>query len=198
MERFVAGDTIKRLREKRNYTQKQLAELLCVSDKTISKWETRRGFPDVSLLEPLAKHLGVSVLELLSGECITNQNRSGNMMRTKFYVCPVCGNVIHAIGAGVFSCCGITLPPQEAEEPDEAHACQVSFVDNDYYLTIDHPMIKTHYLSFLAYITSDRVQVLKLYPEQSPAGRFPRGGVGTLYAYCNQHGLFRIKAPRKP
>lgn len=198
MAQYVTGNTIKTLREKRGYTQKQLAELLCVSDKTVSKWETQRGFPDVSLLEPLAKHLGVSVLELLSGECITNQNRAGNMLRTKFYVCPVCGNLIHATGAGVFSCCGITLPAQEAEEPDESHAMQVEFIENDYYITLDHPMTKTHYISFLAYVTSDQVQVLKLYPEQSPAGRFPRGSMGVLYAYCNQHGLFRVKAKRKP
>ena len=110
MTHYVTGNTIKALREKKKYTQKQLADRLAVSDKTVSKWETQKGLPDISLLEPLAKELGVSVAELLSGECITNRNRAGNMLRTKFYVCPVCGNVIHATGEGAFSCCGIGLP----------------------------------------------------------------------------------------
>lgn len=193
MTHYVTGNTIKLLREKKRYTQKQLADLLAVSDKTISKWETQKGLPDISLLEPLAQQLGVSVAELLSGACITNRNRSGNMMRTKFYVCPVCGNIIHAVGEGAFSCCGITLPVQEAEAPDEAHAIQVEKLENDYYITMEHPMTKYHYLSFLAYITSDRVQLLKLYPEQSCTARFPRQGQGVIYAYCNRHGLFQVK-----
>ena len=131
--------------------------------------------------------------ELLSGECITNKNRAGNMLRTKFYVCPVCGNIIHAIGEGAFSCCGIGLPAQEAEVPEGAHTVHVEQVENDYYVTLDHPMTKEHYLSFAAYVTSDRVQLLKLYPEQSPAARFSRLGHGMLYVYCNRHGLFKVK-----
>ena len=59
----------------------------------------------------LAKTLGVSVAELLSGECVLNRNRSGNMFKSRFYDCPVCGNVICAMGEGAFSCCGVTLPP---------------------------------------------------------------------------------------
>lgn len=197
MTQYVTGAAIRALREKKRYTQKQLADLLCVSDKTVSKWENGRGYPDIALLEPLASALSVSVAELLSGQCVTNHNRSGNMLRTKFYVCPLCGNVIHATGTGVFSCCGITLPPLEVEEPEAEHTMQVTCIEQDYYVTLNHPMTKTHYLSFLAYVTSDRVQLVKLYPEQEAAGRFPRSGVGRIYAYCNQHGLFEVKAPRK-
>lgn len=193
MTHYVTGNTIKELREKKHYTQKQLADRLSVSDKTISKWETQKGLPDITLLEPLAKELDISVAELLSGDCVNNRNRSGNMMRTKFYVCPVCGNVIHAVGEGVFSCCGIILPAQEAEALDGAHALQVEYVENDYYVTMEHPMTKEHYLSFFAYITSDRMQFVKLYPEQECAARFPRQGQGILYAYCNRHGLFQIR-----
>ena len=125
MNSYVTGPVIKALREKKNYTQKQLADRLAVSDKTISKWETGRGLPDLSLLEPLASALGVSVAELLSGEQITNQNRSANPLRGKFYVCPVCGNVIHAMGEGAFHCCGVALPPLEAEECDGDHEIKV-------------------------------------------------------------------------
>jgi len=193
MTQYVTGNMIKSLREKKGYTQKQLAELLNVGDKAVSKWETQKGLPDISLLEPLAKTLGISIAELLSGEYVINKNRSGNMLRTNFYVCPVCGNVINAIGEGSFSCCGIILPMQEAEAQDEAHSFEVERIENDYYVTMHHTMTKSHYISFFAYITSDRVQIVKLYPEQNPEARFFIYGKGILYAYCNQHGLFKTK-----
>jgi len=193
MLNYVTGNTIKVLREKKNYTQKQLADILNISDKTISKWETGKGLPDVSLLEPLAKSLNVSVAELLSGEYITNINRSGNMLKSKFYVCPICGNVIQAIGEGSFSCCGINLPVQEAEEFDEEHKIILSKIENEWYLSVNHPMIKDHYISFIAYVTSNKVQLVKLYPEQNPEVRFAMSGHGFIYVFCNKHGLFSKK-----
>ena len=196
MDSYVTGTAIRQLREAKHLAQAELAEKLAVSAKAISKWETARGLPDISLLEPLAAALGVSVLELMQGEPVVNRNRSANLLRSKLYVCPLCGNVIHATGTGVFSCCGITLPPLEVEEPEARHEMKVECIDQDYYVTLDHPMTKTHYISFLAYITSDWVQLRKLYPEQEAAGRFTRSGVGRIYAYCNQHGLFEVKAPR--
>jgi len=190
MTNYVTGSTIKRLREDKGYTQKQLASLLSVSDKTISKWESGRGLPDISLIEPLSRALNVSVAELLSGECVTNSNRCGNMAKSCFYVCPVCGNVIHSIGEGAFSCCGVALPVLETEEDDGAHAIEIEPVENEYFVTMDHPMERAHFISFLAYVTGDRVQTVKLYPEQSAQARFSVCGRGTIYAYCNRHGLF--------
>jgi desulfoferrodoxin (superoxide reductase-like protein)/DNA-binding XRE family transcriptional regulator len=191
MTNYVTGAAIKALREKKGYTQKQLAELLLVSDKAVSKWESGRGLPDISLLEPLGKALGVSVAELLSGECVFNQNRSGNMLKSRFYVCPVCGNVICSTGEGAFSCCGVSLPPLEAEECEEVHELTVEPVENERYVSMRHPMEKTHYISFFAFVTSDRVQMKKLYPEMDAEARFPAGMHGLLYAYCNRHGLYK-------
>lgn len=197
MENYVTGNTIRALREKKGYTQKQLAEKLAVSDKAVSKWETNRGLPDISLLEPLAGALGVSVAELLSGQCMENRNRAGNLLRSKFYVCPVCGNVIHATGEGAFSCCGIPLPVLEAEEADVEHAIEVEKMDGEYYIRMEHPMEKDHFISFLAYVTGDRMELKKLYPEQQPEARFPIIGSGTLYACCNRHGLVKIPLRRR-
>ena len=112
MDNYVTGTAIRTLREKQHLTQAQLAEQINVSDKTVSKWETGRGFPDISLLEPLAAALRVSVPELLSGEQVINVNRAANMRRSRLYVCPVCGNVLHAAGSAMISCCGVTLPPR--------------------------------------------------------------------------------------
>lgn len=196
MGQYVTGSVIRALREKQNYTQKQLADAISVSDKTVSKWETDRGLPDVTLLEPLAKALKVSVAELLSGEYVVNRNRSGNPERARFYICPICGNVIWSMGEGAFSCCGVTLPPLEPEEPDQDHVLSVETVDNEWYVSADHPMTKEHFLSFIALVSYDRVQLCKLYPEQAAEARFPRRGGGTLYACCNRHGLYRVKLKR--
>lgn len=193
MNTYVTGNTIRQLRENRNLTQAELAEQIGVSSKTISKWETAKGLPDISLLQPLAQALGISVIELMNGEHITNKNISANMMRSKFYVCPICGNAIHSMGSAVVSCCGITLPPLEAEEPDEDHGIRIEKVEDEHFVTVDHPMTKAHFISFVAFVTSDRLQLVKLYPEGNAETRLQLRGMGYLYYYCNQHGLFRKK-----
>ena len=193
MNTYVTGTTIKQLRESRNMTQGSLAERIGVSSKTISKWETAKGLPDISLLQPLAQALGISVIELMNGEHIINKNVSANMLRSKFYVCPICGNAIHALGNTVVSCCGITLPALEAEESDDDHTVTIENVEDEHFITVHHPMTKAHYISFVAYVTSDRFQMVKLYPEGNAQIRLQLRGMGYLYYCCNQHGLFRKK-----
>ena len=193
MNTYVTGTAIKQLREARKMTQAELAEIIGVSSKTVSKWETAKGLPDISLLQPLAEALGISVIELMNGEHITNKNISGNMLRCKFYVCPICGNVVHSTGAAVISCCGITLPALEAEGADDDHSVTVENVEDEHFISIHHPMTKVHYISFVACVTSDRIQMVKLYPEGNAETRLQLRGMGYLYYYCNQHGLFRKK-----
>ena len=199
MDSYVTGTAIRQLREVKHLTQAELAEKLAVSAKAISKWETGRGLPDISLLEPLAAALGVSVLELMQGEPVVNRNRSANLLRAKLYVCPLRGNVLHATGQAVVSCCGITLPPMEAEAPDEAHALNQEWLDGELYVTLAHPMEKNHFVSFAALVSFDRVQLVKLYPEQEPAIRFAGVRPGDrILVCCNRHGLFAEKAVRRP
>lgn len=190
MDHYVTGGTIKRLREGMRMTQLQLAEQLNVSDKTISKWETCKGLPDISLLEPLAKALRVSVPELLSGEQIINRNRSADLKRTALYVCPICGNVLCSSGNALISCCGVTLPPLEAEAPDPEHTLRHEPVEDEYFLSISHEMTKQHYISFIAFASSGHLELVKLYPEGNAEARMTLHGGGLLYWYCNRHGLF--------
>ena len=192
MDNYVTGAVIKRLRENKKLTQEELAEKIFVTSKAVSKWETGKGFPDVGLLESLGKALDVSVIELLSGEDITNLNKSCNMAKGKFYVCPVCGNVIQTTGEAVISCCGITLPPLEAERPDENHKLKIERVEDEYFVTMNHPMTKEHYISFIAAVSDQGVQLVKLYPEGNAQARFKINRVRKLYAYCNRHGLFEV------
>ena len=195
MNQYVTGAIIKQLREGKGMTQAQLAARLQVSDKAVSRWETAKGYPDITLIEPLAQALDISVMELLSGDWVTNANRAGNLLRSKWYVCPICGNILHSTGAAVVSCCGLTLPPLEAELPDGDHAITVEPVEDEYYVTVDHPMEKGHFLSFLAGVSDEGVQLVKLYPEGSGAARLKLRRMKWVYAYCNRHGLFRCTLP---
>ncbi|MGN0513304.1 MAG: helix-turn-helix domain-containing protein [Lachnospiraceae bacterium] len=190
---YVTGKTIKELREKRNITQRELAEIISVSDKTVSKWETGKGLPDIAIIEDLAKALGTSITELFTGDLKENENQSANMKKAHFYVCPICGNIITSVGQGTFSCCGITLLEQEAEKCDENHMIQLETVDDEYHVMIDHPMSKEHYVSFIAYVTSNGVEITKLYPEQDISVRFRKKGHGIIYAYCNRHGMVKMQ-----
>lgn len=193
MDTYITGATIKTLREKKGLTQLQLANILGVSSKAVSKWETAKGLPDITLIESLANALSVSVMELMTGNAVFNKNISSNMLRSKFYVCPVCSNVIRSLGDAVISCCGISLPPLEAEEVSETHQITIEKVEDEFFITVNHPMTKSHFISFLAYITTDKVQFIKFYPEGNAETRIQLRGSGYLYIYCNKHGLMKQK-----
>lgn len=196
MNQYVTGAMIRALREQKHLTQAELAERLFVSDKTVSKWENGKGHPDISLLEPIAEVFGISVTELLSGKAVSNVNVSANMMRSKFYVCPVCGNVLHSMGEAVINCHGVLLAPAQAEETDERHMILIEGVEDEYYVRIQHDMTKAHYISFVAALSPDRIQMVKLYPEGNAEARFKISGVQQIVFYCNRDGLFSIRVNR--
>lgn len=190
MDQYVTGAVIKELRKKNKLTQAELAEILNVSDKTVSKWETAKGYPDITLLEPIAKAFGISITELLSGSAINNMNVSSNMMRSKLYVCPICGNVIHSTGEAAVNCHGILLSPCDAEAPDDGHRISIERIEDEYYVSIEHDMTKKHYISFIAALSPDKIQMVKLYPEGNAHARFKINGVRRILFYCNKDGLF--------
>ena len=192
MNNYVTGSVIRSLREGRGMTQEDLAARIHVSAKAVSKWETGKGFPDVSLLEPLAAALRISVIELLNGGAVRNANRAFNVQKAKCYVCPVCGNVIGAAGEAVISCCGIVLPPLQAEAPDAEHRIRVGIAEDEYFVRVAHPMTKEHYITFLAAVSDQGMQFVKLYPEGGAEAYFRRSRVRALYVCCSRHGLFRL------
>lgn len=197
MNQYITGAVIKELREKNHFTQAELAGQLNVSDKTVSKWETGKGYPDISLLEPIAKVFGVSVAELMTGNAVNNGNVSANMLRSRFYVCPVCGNVIHSMGEAVIHCHGILLAPCQAEEPDDMHKMSIEKAEDEYYVRIEHDMTKQHYISFIAAVGSDKIQMIKFYPEGNAEARVKINGVRKLFFYCNRDGLFSVEVRKE-
>ncbi len=192
MNQYVTGAIIRKLREEKQMTQSDLAARLFVSDKTVSKWESGKGYPDISLLESIASVLGVSVTELLCGRAVSNVNVCGNMLRSKFYVCPVCGNIIHSMGEAVMTCHGVLLTPAQMEESDERHKIFIESVEDEYYVRIEHEMSKQHYISFIAALSPDRIQMVKLYPEGNAEARFQLRAVKRILFYCNRDGLFSV------
>lgn len=192
MDCSKAGKLILKLRKEKNMTQRQIADALNISDKTISKWERGLGYPDVSLLSELSNILDVDIEKLLQGELMPNRMDNGNIRRVKFYVCPDCSNIMYSTGNPDISCCGRKVSPLKVVDTDDEHKVKISLIENDYFITIDHDMKKGHYISFLIYVNYDRVQLIKLYPEQSPELRIPRRQSGTFYMYCSKHGLYKV------
>lgn len=184
------GRFIYTLRREKGLTQKQLAQQLYLSDKTISKWERGLGCPDIALLTDLAEILGVNIEVLLTGEQKENRFVGGDMKKINYYVCPLCGNFVFCTGEASVSCCGRKLEVLEAKKADATHQIQVETVEDEWYLTTEHPMTKEHYFSFVAFATGDKIQVIKQYPEWNLQVRIPKRGHGKLLWYCTEHGLF--------
>lgn len=187
------GKLLCELRKSKGMTQKDVAEKLGVLPKTVSKWETGHGFPDVSMISGLADVLGVSERMLLSGDITKNNAEIGNVRKTKFYVCPTCGSVMNGTGECQLICCGKVIEALKPKEADEEHKMSVSKVEDDLYIEFNHPMKKEHYVSFVAHIGFDRILMIRLYPEQDAVVRFPLTQRGKLYYYCSEHGLFEYK-----
>ena len=184
------GSLIYQLRKDKNMTQKQIADEMNISDKTISKWERGQGCPDISLLRELAQILEVSVDQILVGEISSNESVGGNMNKIKFYVCTQCNNLMTATGDATLSCCGKILEPLSAKKADEDHVLNIEPVEDELYVTSNHEMIKDHYISFIAYVRGDRALIVKQYPEWNMQFRFRKQGHGRLYYYCTNDGLY--------
>ena len=187
------------LRKAKGLTQKQVADKLGIVPKTVSKWETGHGFPDVSTVSALADILGVSEKTILSGDLEQNLESANNMKRTKFYVCPCCGSFLQGTGNGQVVCCGKQLEALTAVSADDEHTINISEIEDDFYIEFNHEMTKEHYISFVSYVRFDRVLTIKLYPEQDSAVRFSKMYGGKIYFYCSKHGLFeyQMKSRRK-
>ncbi len=188
------GKLILQLRTEKGLTQKQVADRLNISNKTISKWECGLGCPDVSLWEELAKVLGADILKLLQGELNPNHPDIGKMNRIRFYVCPTCGNILTSTGGASIACCGRRLHPLTPAADTFGHELHIEEVEDEYYASVVHEMHREHYLLFAACVNDDRIWFNRLYPEQSPAFRFPNMRSGaSLYLYCTKHGLLKYE-----
>lgn len=190
MDNKKTGELIQSLRKEKNITQKQLADVLNVSDKAVSKWECGLGCPDISLLNKIAEYFGIGVDVLLGGTLMAKENDSGNMKKIKFYRCAECGNIITSTSECDIVCCGRKLSPLISKKEDNEHFITIENVEDENYLTFSHPMKKDHYIAFIAYSNSDKMFFTRLYPEQSGEVRLPKLHGGKFFYCCTEHGLF--------
>ncbi|WP_407306415.1 helix-turn-helix domain-containing protein [Desulfosporosinus sp. SB140] len=190
MDCAKVGRLIFHLRKEKGLTQQQVADLLNISNKTISKWECGLGCPDVTLWSELSEVLGADIQNMLEGKLDPNLPDVGKIYNTQFYVCPACGNILTSTGNASITCCGRKLRQLKPVPYTIEHEITVEEMDMDYYVSIRHIMTKDHYITFVAYVLYDRVLLIRLYPEQSAEARIPmmkKGG--DLYLYCTKHGL---------
>ena len=193
MDPIKTGAVIRSQRQKNGMTQLELAEKLCVSDKTVSKWECGSGVPDISLLPTLARALDVDVKALLYGELQEHGSSSGNLKKLNFYVCPGCGNLLFSTEQTDAVCCGRKLSSLsvQAAAPEERLHAELS--DGEWYVTSGHEMGREHYISFIAFLSNDTLILKKLYPEWSLEARFPFYAHGRRFWYCTRQGLKMLK-----
>ncbi len=190
MDCIKTGSLIRRLRTELGLTQRQLAESIGVSDKAVSKWERSLGCPDISLLSPLARQLGVTPETLLQGEMQESLLVGGNMKNTSFYICPTCGNLIMATSPAQLSCCGKLLEPMAPQKAEREGKLQVQQVEDEWFITSGHPMDKENYITFVALLSGGKLQVIRQYPEWELQLRLSRREHGKLIWHSLKDGLF--------
>lgn len=188
MNQVKTGRLIRQLRIKLGLTQKQLAERINVSDKTVSKWECGNGCPDISLLCALAEIFGTDVQVLLKGEIDRNE-RDKDMKKLKFYVCRQCGNIITSTSDASVNCCGNKLSALEPIRAEENQKLKVEDAGGEWYISSEHEMTKEHYISFVAYVSDSSAMIFRQYPEWEINVNIPIYRSGRLVWYCNKCGL---------
>lgn len=190
MDNKKIGQLIYILRKEKNMTQKQLADALYLSDRTISKWERGIGCPDITLLPQLSSLLDIPIENLLAGELPNEDDVGGNMKNSSYYVCPNCSNIGLATGNFSVSCCGRKLDPLVATKATEKQKLKVEEIDMQYSISAEHPMTKEHYVSFVAFATGDQIQIIKQFPEWALQVYIPKKKHGKLLWYDTKDGLF--------
>lgn len=189
MDNIKVGSLIKELRIKKSLTQKQLAEKLSISDKAVSKWERGLGAPDISLITDIGKALGVNSENILNGDLTLNEEDTGNMRKSEFFVCPECGSISVCTGNSSVLCCGRNVEMLIPQKATEAEKLNVEKSEDEWYITSEHPMQKDNYISFAAFLTGQKLSVIKQYPEWNFSVRLKKSEHGTLLWYSKKGGL---------
>ncbi len=190
MDQIRIGELIRQLRTQMGLTQNQLAERICVSNKTVSKWECANGCPDIGSLSALSEVFGTDIRVLLSGEINKNETDKGNMKKLRFYVCSTCGNIITSATDADITCCGRRLEALEAKKAEESEKLSVSDIGGELFISSDHPMTKEHHIAFVAYVSDASAMMFRQYPEWDVQITMPLYRSGRLVWYCTKDGMF--------
>lgn len=123
------------------------------------------------------------------------------MSNVVFYRCSICGNLVALVknGGGTLVCCGQNMVKLEANSVDasqEKHVPVVTEEDGKLLVTVGsvlHPSLEEHYIEWIALANEDGVKITYLKPGMEPKATFEPVSSGTVYEYCNLHGLWKAE-----
>lgn len=187
------GNLIRSLRIKKGLTQKELAHMICVTDKAVCKWEKGRGCPNITLISQLSKVLEVDIQSILQGYLDKNKKIGENMNHLKFYKCPTCGNLVTSIKSVELSCCGNKLSPVSAQTRSEPeYQPVIQEFDDQYSIKFNHPMTKSDYISQVIVVRYDQIMTVNLYAESEAIITIPQVRGIRLFVITNKSELIAV------
>lgn len=187
------GNLIRSLRIKKGLTQKELAHMICVTDKAVCKWEKGRGCPNITLISQLSKVLEVDIQSILQGYLDINKKIGENMNHLKFYKCPTCGNLVTSIKSVELSCCGNKLSPVSAQtRSDPEYQPVIQEFDGQYSIKFNHPMTKSDYISQVIVVRYDQIMTVNLYAESEAIITIPQVRGIRLFVITNKSELIAV------
>ena len=187
------GNLIRSLRIKKGLTQKELAHMICVTDKAVCKWEKGRGCPNITLISQLSKVLEVDIQSILQGYLDKNKKIGENMKHLKFYKCPTCGNLVTSIKSVELSCCGNKLSPVSAQtRSDPEYQPVIQEFDGQYSIKFNHPMTKSNYISQVIVVRYDQIMTVNLYAESEAIITIPQVRGIRLFVITNKSELIAV------
>lgn len=187
------GSLIRSLRIKKGLTQKELAHMICVTDKAVCKWEKGRGCPNITLISQLSKVLEVDIQSILQGYLDRNKKIGENMNHLKFYKCPTCGNLVTSIKSVELSCCGNKLSPVSAQtRSDPEYQPVIQEFDGQYSIKFNHPMTKSDYISQVIVVRYDQIMTVNLYAESEAIITIPQVRGIRLFVITNKSELIAV------
>ena len=187
------GNLIRSLRIKKGLTQKELAHMICVTDKAVCKWEKGRGCPNITLISQLSKVLEVDIQSILQGYLDKNKKIGENMNHLKFYKCPTCGNLVTSIKSVELSCCGNKLSPVSAQTRSEPeYQPVIQEFDGQYSIKFNHPMTKSDYISQVIVVRYDQIMTVNLYAESEAIITIPQVRGIRLFVITNKSELIAV------
>ena len=187
------GNLIRSLRIKKGLTQKELAQMICVTDKAVCKWEKGRGCPNITLISQLSKVLEVDIQSILQGYLDKNKKIGENMNHLKFFKCPTCGNLVTSIKSVELSCCGNKLSPVSAQtRSDPEYQPVIQEFDGQYSIKFNHPMTKSNYISQVIVVRYDQIMTVNLYAESEAIITIPQVRGIRLFVITNKSELIAV------
>ena len=121
------------------------------------------------------------------------------MSNIVFYRCEICGNIVVLIknGGGTLTCCGQSmtkLEPNITDGAKEKHVPIITKENGKIKVEIGstlHPMLPKHHIEWIALDTGEKMEIVYLKPGMEPKAEFTNVSSGTVYEYCNLHGLWK-------